>query len=140
MVKDGVARRRARPTSATRTIARQGGYALWADCVAGKRDLETVLKTMEDAGLRGLGGAGFPTGRKWRIVRAEAGPRYMAVNIDEGEPGTFKDRHYLERDPHRFLEGMLVAAWAVGIEKDLDLPARRVPRLPRGAREGDRAR
>jgi len=94
-----------------------GGYALWADCLAGRRDLEAVLKTMEDAGLRGLGGAGFPTGRKWRIVRAEPGPRYMAVNIDEGEPGTFKDRHYLERDPHRFLEGMLVAAWAVGIEK-----------------------
>ena len=96
---------------------RQGGYALWAGCVSGDHDLETVLKAMEDAGLRGLGGAGFPTGRKWRIVRAEAGPRYMAVNIDEGEPGTFKDRHYLERDPHRFLEGMLVAAWAVGIEK-----------------------
>jgi formate dehydrogenase len=94
-----------------------GGYALWADCVAGRRDLETVLKTMEDAGLRGLGGAGFPAGRKWRIVRAEQGPRHMAVNIDEGEPGTFKDRHYLERDPHRFLEGMLVAAWAVGIER-----------------------
>jgi formate dehydrogenase beta subunit len=96
---------------------KQGGYSLWADCVSGNHDLETVLKTMEDAGLRGLGGAGFPTGRKWRIVRAEAGPRYMAVNIDEGEPGTFKDRHYLERDPHRFLEGMLVAAWAVGVEK-----------------------
>ena len=94
-----------------------GGYALWAECLAGKRDLEAVLKTMEDAGLRGLGGAGFPTGRKWRIVRAEPGPRHMAVNIDEGEPGTFKDRHYLERDPHRFLEGMLVAAWAVGIER-----------------------
>ena len=96
---------------------KSGGYALLAECLAGKRDLETVLKTMEDAGLRGLGGAGFPTGRKWRIVRAEAGPRYMAVNIDEGEPGTFKDRHFLERDPHRFLEGMLVAAWAVGIGK-----------------------
>jgi len=96
---------------------RAGGYALWAACLAGKRGLEDVLKTMEDAGLRGLGGAGFPTGRKWRIVRAEAGPRYMAVNIDEGEPGTFKDRHYLERDPHRFLEGMLVAAWAVGIDR-----------------------
>jgi len=95
----------------------KGGYSLWADCVSGKRDLEAVLKTMEGAGLRGLGGAGFPTGRKWRIVRAEAGPRYMAVNIDEGEPGTFKDRYYLERDPHRFLEGMLVAAWAAGIEK-----------------------
>ena len=94
-----------------------GGYSLWAHCVAGKRDVESVIKPLEDAGLRGLGGAGFPAGRKWRIVRAEPGPRYMAINIDEGEPGTFKDRHYLERDPHRFLEGMLIAAWAVGIEK-----------------------
>uniref|UniRef100_UPI00188DAD8C complex I 51 kDa subunit family protein n=1 Tax=Noviherbaspirillum soli TaxID=1064518 RepID=UPI00188DAD8C len=75
-----------------------------------------VLAAMESSGLRGLGGAGFPAGRKWRIVRAEAGPRLMAVNIDEGEPGTFKDRVYLETDPHRFLEGMLIAAWAVGIE------------------------
>ena len=74
-----------------------------------------MLKTMENSGLRGLGGAGFPAGRKWRIVRAEPAPRLMAVNIDEGEPGTFKDRYYLERDPHRFLEGMLIAAWAVGI-------------------------
>ena len=71
---------------------------------------------MEASGLRGLGGAGFPAGRKWRIVRAEPAPRLMAVNIDEGEPGTFKDRYYLERDPHRFLEGMLIAAWAVGID------------------------
>jgi NADH:ubiquinone oxidoreductase subunit F (NADH-binding)/NADH:ubiquinone oxidoreductase subunit E len=93
----------------------QGGYALLSDCVEGRRDIESVLKTMEDSGLRGLGGAGFPAGRKWRIVRAEAAPRLMAVNIDEGEPGTFKDRYYLERDPHRFLEGMLIAAWAVGI-------------------------
>ena len=92
-----------------------GGYALLRDCVEHRRDLESVLKTMEDSGLRGLGGAGFPTGRKWRIVRAEAAPRLMAVNIDEGEPGTFKDRVYLERDPHRFLEGMLIASWAVGI-------------------------
>ena len=94
-----------------------GGYALLRQCVAGERDVEAVIKTMEDSGLRGLGGAGFPAGRKWRIVRAEAGPRLMAVNIDEGEPGTFKDRVRLERDPHRFLEGMLIAAWAVGIEK-----------------------
>jgi NADH:ubiquinone oxidoreductase subunit F (NADH-binding)/NADH:ubiquinone oxidoreductase subunit E len=93
----------------------QGGYSLLRDCVEHRRDLESVLKTMEDSGLRGLGGAGFPTGRKWRIVRAEAAPRLMAVNIDEGEPGTFKDRVYLERDPHRFLEGMLIASWAVGI-------------------------
>ena len=95
----------------------QGGYELLKSCVSGQRDVEDVLKTMEGSGLRGLGGAGFPAGRKWRIVRAEAGPRLMAVNIDEGEPGTFKDRHYLERDPHRFLEGMLIAAWAVGIER-----------------------
>ncbi|MEA3173364.1 MAG: formate dehydrogenase beta subunit [Gammaproteobacteria bacterium] len=93
----------------------QGGYALLRDCVEHKRDVESVIKTMEDSGLRGLGGAGFPAGRKWRIVRGEAAPRLMAVNIDEGEPGTFKDRVYLERDPHRFLEGMLIAAWAVDI-------------------------
>ena len=93
------------------------GYDLLKACAAGTQPLESVLKTMEDSGLRGLGGAGFPTGRKWRIVRAEKGPRLMAVNIDEGEPGTFKDRVYLERDPHRFLEGMLIAAWAVGIDK-----------------------
>jgi formate dehydrogenase len=92
-----------------------GGYKLAAECVSGKVELETVMKTMEDSGLRGLGGAGFPAGRKWRIVRAEAAPRLMAVNIDEGEPGTFKDRVYLERDPHRFLEGVLIAAWAVQI-------------------------
>jgi formate dehydrogenase beta subunit len=95
--------------------SKAGGYALLRDCMEHRRDLESVLKTMEDSGLRGLGGAGFPTGRKWRIVRGEAAPRMMAVNIDEGEPGTFKDRVYLERDPHRFLEGMLIAAWAVDI-------------------------
>jgi formate dehydrogenase beta subunit len=93
----------------------KGGYRTLQQCIAGERDVESVIKTMESSGLRGLGGAGFPAGRKWRIVRAEAAPRLMAVNIDEGEPGTFKDRYYLERDPHRFLEGMLIAAWAVGI-------------------------
>jgi NADH:ubiquinone oxidoreductase subunit F (NADH-binding)/NADH:ubiquinone oxidoreductase subunit E len=93
-----------------------GGYQLLRDCIVGNRDVESVIKTMESSGLRGLGGAGFPAGRKWRIVRNEAGPRLMAINIDEGEPGTFKDRFYLERDPHRFLEGALIAAWAVGIE------------------------
>ena len=92
---------------------RGGGYRLWADCVNGKRDRESVLKTMEDSSLRGLGGAGFPTGRKWRLVGKEPGLRVVAINIDEGEPGTFKDRHYLERDPHRFLEGALIAAWAI---------------------------
>ena len=94
-----------------------GGYGLYEACLAGARDVEDIIATLEHAGLRGLGGAGFPTGRKWRIVRAEAGPRLMAVNLDEGEPGTFKDRALLERDPHRFLEGLLIAAWAVGIEQ-----------------------
>jgi formate dehydrogenase len=93
-----------------------GGYATLRQCLAGEHELEAVLQTMESSGLRGLGGAGFPTGRKWRIVRGQQAPRLMAVNIDEGEPGTFKDRTYLERDPHRFLEGMLIAAWAVGID------------------------
>ena len=93
-----------------------GGYRLLADLHTGKADAEQVLKGMEDSGLRGLGGAGFPAGRKWRIVREQAAPRLMAVNLDEGEPGTFKDRTYLERDPHRFLEGMLVAAHVVGMD------------------------
>jgi formate dehydrogenase beta subunit len=93
-----------------------GGYSLVADLHKGKAETEQVLKAMEDSGLRGLGGAGFPAGRKWRIVREQPSPRLMAVNIDEGEPGTFKDRTYLERDPHRFLEGLLVAAHVVGID------------------------
>jgi NADH:ubiquinone oxidoreductase subunit F (NADH-binding)/NADH:ubiquinone oxidoreductase subunit E len=92
-----------------------GGYRLLEDCLAGRRSREDVTKIMEDSGLRGLGGAGFPAGRKWRLVAAEPSPRLMAVNIDEGEPGTFKDRWYLERDPHRFLEGMLIAAWCAGV-------------------------
>jgi len=94
---------------------KEGGYRLIADCLAGKRTREEITKIMEDSALRGLGGAGFPTGRKWKIVAAEPAPRLMAVNIDEGEPGTFKDRYFLERDPHRFLEGMLVAAWCAGV-------------------------
>jgi len=93
------------------------GYQAYLDVLNGNRETEATLKEMEDSGLRGLGGAGFATGRKWRIVRAETGPRLMAINIDEGEPGTFKDRTYLERDPHRFLEGMLIAAQVVGIDK-----------------------
>jgi formate dehydrogenase len=93
---------------------KEGGYRLLADCLAGRRKIESVLKPLEDAALRGLGGAGFPTGRKWSLVRAaEPGPRLMAVNADEGEPGTFKDRYFLETDPHRMLEGMLLGAWAV---------------------------
>ncbi|MBI3042838.1 MAG: NAD(P)H-dependent oxidoreductase subunit E [Betaproteobacteria bacterium] len=94
---------------------RNGGYRLAAECLAGKRDAEAILKTLEDSGLRGLGGAGFPAGRKWRLVRNEAAPRLLAINIDEGEPGTFKDRYYLERDPHRFLEGAIIAAWTAQI-------------------------
>ena len=93
-----------------------GGYVLAAECVTGKRKAADVIAVMEDSGLRGLGGAGFPAGRKWKIVAAEPAPRLMAINIDEGEPGTFKDRYYLERDPHRFLEGAIIAAWAVGID------------------------
>ena len=94
----------------------QGGYALLQACLDGRHTAESVIAELEHAGLRGLGGAGFPAGRKWRLVRAQPAPRHLAVNIDEGEPGTFKDRHYLERDPHRFLEGLLVACWAVGID------------------------
>jgi formate dehydrogenase beta subunit len=90
-----------------------GGYALLRACLDGKRTVEDIIGELEASGLRGLGGAGFPTGRKWRFVRQEPGPRLMAVNADEGEPGTFKDRYYLETDPHRFIEGMLIAAWAV---------------------------
>jgi formate dehydrogenase len=94
----------------------EGGYALARAVAAAQRPHEAIIQALEDAGLRGLGGAGFPAGRKWRIVRDQAAPRLMAVNIDEGEPGTFKDRYYLERDPHRFLEGMLIAASIVGID------------------------
>jgi len=96
---------------------KKGGYKIAVQCLAGRRDAEDILKTMEASSLRGLGGAGFPTGRKWRILRGERSPRLMAVNIDEGEPGTFKDRYYLERDPHRFLEGMLIAAWTAQISE-----------------------
>jgi NADH:ubiquinone oxidoreductase subunit F (NADH-binding)/NADH:ubiquinone oxidoreductase subunit E len=93
----------------------QGGYELYRSCIDGGRTREMVISAMEDANLRGLGGAGFPAGRKWKAVAVEAAPRLLAINIDEGEPGTFKDRWHLERDPHRFVEGALVAAWAVDI-------------------------
>ena len=126
------------------TYRAQGGYRLAAALAAGEVDAEGLIQAMENSGLRGLGGAGFPAGRKWRIVREQtglppegaapsaatapsggSGPReagerggaaLMAVNIDEGEPGTFKDRVYLERDPHRFLEGVLIAAQLVGVD------------------------
>ena len=93
-----------------------GGYALLEQCLKGEREFDDIAQTLDDSGLRGLGGAGFPTGRKWRIVRGFDGPRLMCINADEGEPGTFKDRYYLERDPHRFLEGALIGAWAVAAE------------------------
>ncbi len=93
---------------------RAGGYATLSRCLSGDIERESVFAALEHSGLRGLGGAGFPAGRKLRIVWAEPAPRLMAINIDEGEPGTFKDRWYLERDPHRFLDGMLIAAWASG--------------------------
>jgi formate dehydrogenase len=93
-----------------------GGYEALAGCLGGSRTVDSVIDTLSGAALRGMGGAGFPTGRKWQFVRAEKKPRLMAVNADEGEPGTFKDRFYLETRPHRVLEGMLIAAWAVEAE------------------------
>jgi len=98
------------------TYVREGGYKLLGDLRAERIGKEDILKILDDSSLRGLGGAGFPTGRKWRAVLSEPGPRLMVVNADEGEPGTFKDRFYLEKDPHRFLEGMLLAAWVVEAE------------------------
>ncbi|MGB6309860.1 MAG: NAD(P)H-dependent oxidoreductase subunit E [Steroidobacteraceae bacterium] len=90
-----------------------GGYRTLERVRSGALSADEVLKTLDDASLKGLGGAGFPTGRKWRSVRGEPGPRLMAVNGDEGEPGTFKDQYYLNTDPHRFLEGMLIGAHLV---------------------------
>jgi formate dehydrogenase beta subunit len=97
--------------------AEAGGYRVLRACLSEARKVEDVIAALSDGGLRGLGGAGFPTGRKWALVRAEQAPRLMAVNGDEGEPGTFKDRIYLEREPHKFLEGMAIAAWAVEAEQ-----------------------
>ncbi len=91
----------------------KGGYALLGKLRTGEMSKEDLLKALDEASLRGLGGAGFPTGRKWRAVLGEPGPRLMAINGDEGEPGTFKDRYYLETDPHRFIEGMLIGAYVV---------------------------
>jgi formate dehydrogenase len=91
----------------------EGGYETLLTCRSGLRQVEAVIDAVDTAGLRGLGGAGFPTSQKWNFVRAEPGPRVVAINADEGEPGTFKDRHCIETDPHRVLEGALIAAWAV---------------------------
>ncbi len=94
-----------------------GGYNLFQECILCKKTAEEVINELKNSGLRGLGGAGFPAGNKWEIVKNFSAPRFLAVNIDEGEPGTFKDRHFLETDPHRFLEGSLIAAWAVEIDE-----------------------
>lgn len=94
-----------------------GGYQTLTALRGGDKTPDEIQDLILSSGLRGLGGAGFPSGRKWSFVRAEPGPRYLAVNGDEGEPGTFKDRYYLERTPHLMLEGMLIAAWAVEAEK-----------------------
>lgn len=96
---------------------KDGGYQTLIDCVTGKHNREDIITTLENSNLRGLGGAGFPTGRKWRILSEQAKPKMVAINIDEGEPGTFKDRVYLEKDPHRFIEGTLIAHWAVEADK-----------------------
>ncbi len=120
-VKAMVAAQDVRPNALPQALGLQayraaGGYALAQQIASGQRSAESVIEVLEHAGLRGLGGAGFPAGRKWRIVRAQPAPRLMAVNIDEGEPGTFKDRTLLEADPHRFLEGLLIAAQVVGVD------------------------
>ena len=94
-----------------------GGYSVLASCRSGERSFDSVVKELADASLRGLGGAGFPTGRKWQIVRSYPGPRLMTINGDEGEPGTFKDRYYLERQPHSMFEGALIGAWGVEAER-----------------------
>ena len=93
-----------------------GGYQLYDRLLAGETDGDAIIKALDGTQLRGLGGAGFPVGRKWGILRDQPAPRLCAVNIDEGEPGTFKDRHYMLSDPHRFLEGMLIACQVIGIE------------------------
>ena len=98
------------------TYIKEGGYAFYQACLTGEHAKQDIIQTLEDANLRGLGGAGFPVGRKWRILSEQSGPRWIAVNIDEGEPGTYKDRHVLEQQPHALLEGLLIAAWAIESE------------------------
>jgi len=123
------------------TYRAAGGYQALERLRSGALTVDAVLKVLDDASLRGLGGAGFPTGRKWRSVRGEPGPRLMAVNGDEGEPGTFKDQYYLNTDPHRFLEGTLIGAYVVEAT-DVYIPsrARFLPtRLPSSLREGLRS-
>jgi formate dehydrogenase beta subunit len=117
IVKSGAGRHAIMPNYKGLEVYRgESGYRLLQACLSGQRQPEELIETLSNAGLRGLGGAGFPTGRKWSIVRSYQGPRLMTINGDEGEPGTFKDRYFLENDPHRMLEGALIAAWAVGAE------------------------
>jgi formate dehydrogenase len=94
-----------------------GGYDIWEKVKSGAMSPEDVIERLSDAGLRGLGGAGFPTGKKWSFVRGYEGPRLMSINGDEGEPGTFKDRYYLERNPHAMFEGALIGAHVVEAER-----------------------
>ncbi len=119
-VQEAIANQETHPASAQsislETYRKGGGYQLLQACQNGERSYEEISGILNDSGLRGLGGAGFPTATKWKFVKQAEGPRLMAINGDEGEPGTFKDRHYLEQDPHRFLEGMLISAWAVEAE------------------------
>ena len=113
--KEKIPRRKINPIKLDPYIE-SGGYKLLKECLSGSRNQQTFIEELEKSALRGLGGAGFPTARKWNLVRENNGKKVVAVNGDEGEPGTFKDRLYLESDPHRILEGMLIAAWAVGAE------------------------
>lgn len=96
---------------------KNGGYKTLIDCMNEKYKSDDIIKLLENSALRGLGGAGFPTGQKWRILSEKSSPKMVAINIDEGEPGTFKDRFYLETDPHRFIEGTLIACWAINAEE-----------------------
>jgi formate dehydrogenase len=100
-----------------KSYVKEGGYEVLKSLRAGKQTPDEVIATLLEAGLKGLGGAGFPSGQKWKFVRAGQAPRYMCINGDEGEPGTFKDRHYLQTRPHQFLEGMLIGAWGVDAAK-----------------------
>ena len=95
----------------------EGGYGVWDKVRSGELNADSIIEKLSDAGLRGLGGAGFPTGKKWSFVRAYEGPRLMTINGDEGEPGTFKDRYYLERNPHAMFEGALIGAHVVEAER-----------------------
>jgi NADH:ubiquinone oxidoreductase subunit F (NADH-binding)/NADH:ubiquinone oxidoreductase subunit E len=115
-VKSGETSALVRPYIGLDDYVDRGGYQLLRQCREGLKKPDDIIKTLKHAALRGLGGAGFPTGTKWEVVRSYPGPRFVAVNADEGEPGTFKDRYHLERDPHRMLEGALIAAWAVEAE------------------------